>query len=63
MGWYESAIKDGSMICSHVNDSGFWLFKEYFNLTMKQTFRTFTLMESLVAAMGLVGVLLLERLV
>lgn len=57
------SIGAGSMICSHVNDSGFWLFKEYFNLTMKQTFRTFTLMESLVAAMGLVGVLLLERLI
>ncbi|MBE7171893.1 MAG: gluconate transporter [Williamsia sp.] len=56
------SIGAGSMICSHVNDSGFWLFKEYFNLTMKQTFRTFTLMESLVAAMGLMGVLLLEKL-
>lgn len=56
------SIGAGSMICSHVNDSGFWLFKEYFNLTMKQTFRTFTLMESLVAAMGLAGVLVLEKL-
>ena len=29
------AVGSGSLICSHVNDSGFWLFKEYFNLSIK----------------------------
>jgi Gnt-I system high-affinity gluconate transporter len=57
------SIGAGSMICAHVNDSGFWLFKEYFNLTIKQTFLTFTLMESLVAIMGLIGVLLLNAFI
>ena len=42
---------------SHVNDPGFWLFKEYFNLTLKQTFLSWTVMESLVGVVGLLCVL------
>ena len=32
----------GSLIASHVNDAGFWMFKEYFGLSMKETFATWT---------------------
>jgi Gnt-I system high-affinity gluconate transporter len=57
------AIGAGSMIFSHVNDSGFWLFKEYFNLSLKETFRSFSVMETIVAVVGLMGVLLLNMVV
>ncbi len=50
----------GSLACSHVNDSGFWLFKEYFNLSMKDTFRSWTVMETLVSVFGLAGVMILD---
>ncbi|MCO5724593.1 gluconate:H+ symporter [Robiginitalea marina] len=56
------AIGSGSLMLSHVNDSGFWLFKEYFNLTVKDTLKTWTLMETTVGVMGLVGVLVLNTL-
>ena len=39
------SIGSGSLMLSHVNDSGFWLFKEYFNLTVKETLSTWTIME------------------
>lgn len=51
------AIGAGSLMFSHVNDGGFWLFKEYFNLTIKETFLTWTLMETIVSVTGLVAVL------
>jgi Gnt-I system high-affinity gluconate transporter len=57
------AIGAGSLFCSHVNDSAFWLFKEYFGLTMKDTFRSWTMMESLVSIIGLGGVLILDQIV
>ncbi len=57
------SIGAGSMIFSHVNDSGFWLFKEYFNLSLKETFRSFSVMETLVAVVGLMGVLVLNAIV
>jgi Gnt-I system high-affinity gluconate transporter len=56
------AIGAGSLMCSHVNDSGFWMFKEYFNLSLKDTFRSWTLMETLVGSFGLVFVLILNAL-
>jgi Gnt-I system high-affinity gluconate transporter len=46
----------GSLMFSHVNDSGFWLFKEYFNLTVKETLKTWSVMESIVSVVGLVMV-------
>lgn len=52
----------GSAICSHVNDAGFWMFKEYFGLTMKETFGTWTVLSTIVSVIGLIGVLLLEGL-
>jgi Gnt-I system high-affinity gluconate transporter len=54
------AIGAGSLVLSHVNDSGFWLYKEYFNLSIKDTIRSWTAMETLVAFLGLGGVLLLN---
>lgn len=54
------AIGSGSIFCSHVNDTGFWMFKEYFNVSIKDTFLSWTIMESIVSIMGLVGVLLLS---
>lgn len=50
----------GSLIFGHVNDGGFWLFKEYFNLTLKQTFKTWSIMETIVSVVGLLGVLILN---
>lgn len=57
------SVGAGSLMFSHVNDTGFWMFKEYFNLTLKETFSTWTVMESLVSVLGLVGVLLLNQVV
>ncbi len=57
------AIGAGSMTFSHVNDGGFWLFKEYFNLTIRQTFATWTVMETMVSVAGLLMVLLLNQFV
>jgi len=54
------AVGAGSLMFSHVNDTGFWMFKEYFNLTLKETFKTWTMMESLISVLGLGGVLLLN---
>lgn len=57
------AVGAGSLMFSHVNDSGFWLFKEYFTLTMKDTFKSWALMETIVGVMGLLGVLLLNAII
>jgi Gnt-I system high-affinity gluconate transporter len=57
------SIGAGSLMFSHVNDGGFWLFKEYFNLTIKQTFLTWTMMETIVSITGLIGVLFLSHFV
>ncbi len=52
----------GSLMFSHVNDPGFWMFKEYFNLSIGQTFRSWTVMETVVSVVGLAGVLVLEKI-
>ena len=53
------SVGAGSMMFSHVNDTGFWLFKEYFQLSLKDTIKTWSVMDTLVSVMGLVGVLVL----
>lgn len=53
----------GSLTFSNVNDTGFWLFKEYFNLTIWETFRSWTVMETIVSLVGLAGCLLLNNFV
>lgn len=57
------AIGSGSLMLSHVNDGGFWLFKEYFNLSVKDTLKTWTVMETSVGVMGLIGVLILNTFI
>jgi Gnt-I system high-affinity gluconate transporter len=57
------SIGAGSLFFSHVNDTGFWMFKEYFNLSIKDTMRSWSLMETIVAVMGLLGVLALNQFV
>lgn len=54
------SIGAGSLMFSHVNDGGFWLFKEYFGLSVKDTFKTWTVMETIVSITGLIGVLVLD---
>ncbi|MCZ4221781.1 gluconate:H+ symporter [Pedobacter rhodius] len=54
------SVGAGSLMFSHVNDTGFWMFKEYFNLSLKETFKTWTIMESIVSVAGLLGVLLIN---
>lgn len=54
------SIGAGSLMFSHVNDAGFWMFKEYFNLSIKDTIRSWSVMETIVAVMGLAGVLILN---
>lgn len=52
------AIGAGSLIASHVNDGGFWLVKEYLNMSVPQTLATWTVIETILAVAGLAGVLL-----
>lgn len=57
------SIGAGSMVLSHVNDTGFWLFKEYYGVSVKDTLRSWTVMETILAVAGLAGVLVLQRLI
>ncbi|HAZ24411.1 MAG TPA: gluconate transporter, partial [Algoriphagus sp.] len=54
------SIGAGSLMFSHFNDAGFWMYKEFFNVSIKDTIRTWSLMETLVAVIGLIGVLILD---
>ena len=54
------AVGTGSVFGSHINDTGFWMFKEFFQLTLKQTFLSWTVMETVISILGLIGVLLLD---
>jgi GntP family gluconate:H+ symporter len=50
----------GSLVLSHVNDSGFWLIKEFFNMTVQQTLKTWTVAETIIGVAGLGFTLLLS---
>lgn len=50
----------GSCFGSHVNDAGFWIVKEYFGLSVKETFGTWTILCSIASIVGLVGILILD---
>lgn len=56
------SVGAGSLMLSHVNDTGFWMFKEYFGLTIKQTLSTWTVVESVISILGLIGVLVLHAM-
>ena len=53
------AIGAGSLFFSHVNDAGFWLVKEYFGLSVGQTIKTWSIMETIISVVGLIFVVLL----
>lgn len=50
----------GSLIFSHVNDPGFWMFKEYFNLSIPETIKSWSVLETIISVMGLAGVMILS---
>ncbi len=54
------AIGAGSLAASHVNDAGFWMFREYFDLTIKQTLETWTVLESIISVVGIVLVMIMN---
>jgi Gnt-I system high-affinity gluconate transporter len=54
------SIGAGSLMFSHFNDGGFWMYKEFFNVSIKDTIKTWSLMETIVAVIGLIGVLILD---
>jgi GntP family gluconate:H+ symporter len=53
------AVGSGSVFFSHVNDAGFWLVKEYFGMSVGQTIKSWSIMETVLSVTGLVFVLLL----
>lgn len=57
------SVGAGSIFFSHVNDTGFWMFKEFFNLSLKQTFMSWSMMETIISVLGLAGVLILDMLI
>jgi Gnt-I system high-affinity gluconate transporter len=57
------SIGAGSLMFSHVNDAGFWLYKEYFNLSIKDTIRSWSFMETIVAVCGLIGVMIINAII
>lgn len=54
------AVGAGSVFGSHINDSGFWMYKEFFGLSLKETFLSWTVMETLISLIGLAGVWILQ---
>jgi len=54
------ATGSGSLMFSHFNDVGFWMFKEYFNVSIKQTFQIWTTMECIIGIIGLISVLIID---
>lgn len=55
------AVSCGSIAFSHVNDPGFWMFKEYFNLSVIDAIKVRTTYTTVLAILGLGGVLVMER--
>jgi GntP family gluconate:H+ symporter len=53
------AVGAGSLFFSHVNDAGFWLVKEYFGMTVGETLKTWSVMETVISVVALIAVLLL----
>lgn len=54
------AIGAGSIFADHVNDAGFWMIKEYFGLTLKETFLSWTTLTSVISVSGLLSILLVS---
>ena len=54
------AIGAGSLFFSHVNDAGFWLVKQYFGLSVGETIKSWSVMETVISVVALIGVLMLS---
>ncbi len=54
------AIGSGSLFFSHVNDAGFWLVKEYFGMSVGETVKTWSLMETIISVVSIVLIMLLN---
>jgi len=54
------AIGAGSLMFSHFNDAGFWMYKEFFNVSIKDTIKSWSVMETIVAVVGLAGVMVMD---
>ncbi|MBM7543410.1 GntP family gluconate:H+ symporter [Weissella beninensis] len=57
------AIGAGSLAASHVNDAGFWMFKEFFDLDVKETLKTWTVLETLISVTGLIVIMILATFI
>lgn len=57
------ALGAGSLIASHVNDGGFWLVKEFLGLDVPTTLKTWTVIETIIAVVGLIAVLMIDLVV
>jgi GntP family gluconate:H+ symporter len=56
------AMGAGSLVASHVNDGGFWVVKQYFNLTVPQTLKIWTTLETIVSVTALILVLIIDAI-
>jgi GntP family gluconate:H+ symporter len=54
------AVGAGSLFFSHVNDAGFWLVKEYFGMSVPDTLKSWSVMETIISVVALVGVLVVH---
>jgi len=57
------AMGAGSIMLSHVNDGGFWFVKEYFNMSVPQTLKTWTVMQCILSVSALICVLVLNAII
>ena len=57
------AMGAGSLILSHLNDGGFWFVKEYLNMSVAQTLKTWTVLETIISVTALAGVLILDAMI
>jgi GntP family gluconate:H+ symporter len=57
------AISAGSIIASHVNDGGFWIVSRYFNMTVKDTLKTWTVLETILSVVGFTAASLLSLVI
>jgi GntP family gluconate:H+ symporter len=57
------AVGSGALVLSHVNDAGFWIVKEYFGMSVTETLKTWTVLETILSVSSLIFILLLSKVV
>ena len=57
------AMGAGSLIFSHLSDAGFWLVKEFVGMTVAETLKTWSIIETVISVVALIGVLVLDVIV